>query len=84
MSNLNVKELGGKGSRRYERSVELRIRVNIESKPFEEDLEGRRARREEKALALELLVEEIRRAKRERAAEQQRALTLEVEQPPLP
>jgi hypothetical protein len=33
---------------------------------------------------LELLVEEIRRTKRERAAEQQRELTLKVEETPVP
>ena len=50
----------------------------------DEDFEGRRARREEKKLLLELLVEDIRRTKRERAAEQQRELTLEIEETPLP
>jgi hypothetical protein len=58
--------------------------VNIESKLPEEDFEGRRARREERNRLLELLVEEIRRTKRERTAEQQRDLTLEVEETPVP
>jgi hypothetical protein len=84
VSNLEVKKIGGEGSNRWERSAEIWIRVNIEAELPEEDFEGRRARREERNRMIEILVEDIRRTKRERAAEQQRELTLDVEETPLP
>jgi hypothetical protein len=83
VSNLIVKKLGGEDSSRWERSAELAIRVSIEAELPDEDFDGRRARREERTRLLEILVEDIRRTKRERAAEQQRDLTLDVEEAPL-
>jgi hypothetical protein len=80
VSNLEVEQLESTESSRYRRAVNLRVHVPIEAELPEEDFEGRRARREEKVRTLEILVEEIHRAKRDRAAEQQRALTLEVEE----
>lgn len=80
VSNLEVEQIGPEEANRYRRSVELELRVPIEAELPEEDFEGRRARREAKVRTLELLVDEIRRAKRDRAAEQQRDLTLEVEE----
>jgi len=87
VTNLEVKNFGGKNWIHYELASDLTIRWKIESEPFEEDLEKRRARLEERAKMkrlLEILAEDIRRAKRRRAAKQQRTLTLEVEDPPRP
>ena len=87
VSNLEVKNFGGKDWIHYELASDLVIRWNLETEPFEADLEKRRARLEERARIkrlLELLVEDIHRAKRRRAAAQQRTLTLEVEGPPEP
>ena len=84
VSNLEVKKIDGEDSNRWKRSAEIWIRVNIEAELPEEDFEGRRARREERNRTIEILVEDIRRTKRERAAEQQRELTLDVEETPLP
>ena len=83
-SNLEVKKIDGEDSNRWKRSAEIWIRVNVEAELLEEDFEGRRARREERKRTIEILVEDIRRTKRERAAEQQRELTLDVEETPLP
>ena len=84
VSNLEVKKIGGEDSSQWKRSAEIWIRVNVEVELPEEDFEGRRARREERNRTIEILVEDIRRTKRERAAEQQRELTLDVEDAPLP
>ena len=84
VSNLEVKKIGGEDSNRWERSAEIWIRVNVDADLPEEDFEGRRARREERNRMIEMLVEDIRRTKRERAAEQQRELALDVEETPLP
>jgi hypothetical protein len=80
VSNFEVEQIESAESSRYRRSVNLRVHVPIEAELPEEDLEGRRTRREEKVRTLKILVDEIHRAKRDRAAEQQRDLTLEVEE----
>jgi hypothetical protein len=93
VSNLEVEKLGGEESSTYELSTDLPVRWRIDSEPSEQEVaehrawldERRRARMEEKAEVdrlLELLVEDIRRVKRERSAAQQRELTLDVEEPP--
>ena len=83
-----VKKLeGGENSSVYELSYDLTIRWRIEPEPFEVDFERRRAVLEEKARVkrlLEILAEDIDRARRERAAEQRKELTLEVDEPPEP
>ena len=84
-SNLEVKKLGDEDSTRYKLAADLTISWSFNSQPFDEDFDGRRARREEKAEVrrlLKILVEDIRRTKRERAASQQRELTLEVDETP--
>ena len=83
MINLEVRIFQGEDLDRYELTVDVPIRIRFDLEPFEDDIEGRRARMEEEARingVLELLAEEIRLTRRRRDAAQQRDLAIEVEE----